>query len=160
MRCCDPLRVRASSHPPVFHWETDLSAVLELCQCANAWIWPPSLPPSKFSPRSVVKTACLTPPLVDNSRTPTHSSASSSCRLDTQAVITTMIQINSWVCSCCATLGRVRPGEAAGSGWNTGVGLLEVCVGRGARTEGQGRADRTPLSSAVKFREMEPVKSP
>lgn len=51
-------------------------------------------------------------------------------------MITAMIQINSWVRSGCATLGRVGPGKAAGSGWNTGVGLPEAGVGQGARREG------------------------
>lgn len=121
---------------------------------------PPSFP-SKFSPRSVGRTAYLAPPLVDNSRTPTLSSSSStSCRPDTQAAITTMIQINPCVCLCCASLARERTGEAAAQGQNSETGLLEVCVGGGAQTEGQGRPDGTLLSSALNFWERERIKCP
>lgn len=124
---------------PVFHWKIWL-------QCWNSVsvLTPRSalLPSflSKFSPRSVGRTAYLAPPLVDNSRTSTLSSSSStSCRPDTQAAITTMIQINPWVCLCCATLARERTGAAAAQGQNSGTGLLEVCVGGGRSDRGSGQ---------------------
>lgn len=131
-----------------------------MCKC----LVPPSLTASfssKFSPRSVGRTAYLAPPLVDNSRTPTLSSSSStSCRPDTHAAITTMIQINPWVCLCFATLARERTGEAAAQGQNSGTGLLEVCVGGGAQTEGKGRPDGRLFSSGLNFWERKWIKCP
>lgn len=52
-------------------------------------------------------------------------------------------------------LARERTGEAAAQGQNSGTGLLEVCVGGGAQTEGQGRPDGTLLRSALNFWERE-----
>lgn len=86
--------------------------------------------PSKFSPRSGGRTAYLAPPLVDNSRTPTLSSSfSTSCRPDTQAAITTMIQINPWVCLLCyAGQGKNRRGCCTGTELRNGI-TGSVCEG-------------------------------
>lgn len=141
------------------------SAVLELCQFANAWICsasplcfsPPSLPPSQFfPPRSVGRTAYRTPPLLDNCF-PLHTLLAQgtplltlSYRLDTWGVITIMIQINSWVRSCCATLGAELDSDIRAWDRTTHRQDYFVCVCawrvgwvRPPTQEGQGQPART-----------------
>lgn len=154
MRCCDPLPVRSFIPPCLPLGDSHLSVVLELCQCANAWICPPSLPRSFLQgqwlklliwllPWWTIPASPPPPPAGWTPRQwlPPWSRLTPGCAL---VVLRWAAQVQERL--------LVRDGTQGWDYWK--------CVGRGTQTKGQGRPDGTPLSSAVNFRETERVKSP